>query len=57
MNMSLISIAIYCKGMKKEAIETARRMGSVWVDHGETNCKTPDAVGYIKKASARNSKK
>jgi hypothetical protein len=27
------------------------------VDHGETSCRTPDAVAYIKKANARRRKK
>ena len=37
----------------RKAIETARRIGKVQVDHGETNCKTPDAVPYIEKAANR----
>jgi hypothetical protein len=33
--------------------EDAARIGKVKVDHGETGCKTPDAVPYIKKAVER----
>jgi len=31
----------------------AAAIGKVEVDHGETSCKTPDAVPYIEKALAR----
>jgi hypothetical protein len=51
MNGALISIGIYKPALRKKAIEAARRMGKVDVDHGETNCKTPDAVSYIEKAA------
>jgi 3-methyladenine DNA glycosylase AlkD len=53
MNNALISIGIYKPGLRKKVIEAARRIGKVEVDHGETNCKTPDAVSYIEKASKR----
>ncbi len=36
-----------------KAIEAAKRIGKVEVDHGETNCKTPDAAPYIEKAAKR----
>ena len=35
----------------------AGRIGTVEVDHGETSCKTPEAVSYIKKTVAHNKKK
>lgn len=39
--------------LRKKAIEAAKRIGKVEVDHGETYCKTPDAVPYIEKAFKR----
>ena len=53
MNGALISIGVYKPGLRKKAIQAAKRIGKVEVDHGETNCKTPDAVLYIEKASKR----
>jgi hypothetical protein len=53
MNGALISIGIYKPALRKQAIEAAKRIGTVEVDHGETSCKTPDAVLYIEKASKR----
>jgi hypothetical protein len=44
MNGALISIGVF---------KTAKRIGKVEVDHGETTCKTPDAVLCIVKASKR----
>jgi 3-methyladenine DNA glycosylase AlkD len=53
MNVALISIGVFKPALRDKAIEAARRIGKVKVDHGETNCKTPDAVPYIEKASKR----
>lgn len=53
MHGALISIGVFKPALRKRAIETAKRIGKVEVDHGETNCKTPDAVAYIEKASKR----
>ncbi|MCX7420872.1 MAG: DNA alkylation repair protein [Planctomycetia bacterium] len=53
MNGALISIGIFKPSLRKQAIEAARRIGKVEIDHGETNCKTPDAVPYIEKASTQ----
>lgn len=53
MNMALCAIGIGCKGLQKEAIAAAKRIGKVEVDHGETGCKTPDAAAYIKRAAGR----
>jgi 3-methyladenine DNA glycosylase AlkD len=53
MNGALISIGVFKPALRKKAIEAAGRIGKVEVDHGETNCKTPDAVTYIEKASKR----
>ncbi len=51
MNMALTAIGIYV--LEKEAINAAKRIGIVDVDHGKTGCKTLDAEAYIKKAWAR----
>ena len=40
-----------------EAIKAAKRIGKVTVDHGDTDCKTPDAVAYIQKVKARKAEK
>jgi 3-methyladenine DNA glycosylase AlkD len=53
MNNALIAIGMRNKALEKKAIASAKRIGPVEVDHGETGCKTPEAVGYIKKAAAR----
>ncbi|HDV4620595.1 TPA: DNA alkylation repair protein, partial [Bacillus anthracis] len=43
--------------LEQTAIEIAREIGKVQVDHGATSCKTPDAESYIKKARERAEKK
>lgn len=53
MNMALIAIGIRSAGLEEKAIDAARRIGPVDVDHGETNCETPAAEPYIRKARAR----
>lgn len=53
MNGALIAIGVYKPALRKKAIETAKRIGKVDVDHGETGCKTPDAAPYIEKAAKR----
>ena len=53
MNMALCAIGIGCRKLRKEALATAGRIGTVEVDHGETGCKTPDAAAYIQRAAAR----
>ena len=50
MNWALIAIGTYAPGAKDEAISAAKSTGKVEIDHGETNCKTPDAATYIEKA-------
>lgn len=53
MNNALISIGIYKPSLRQQAMETAARVGKVKVDHGDTNCKTPDAAPYIEQAAKR----
>ncbi|HEX4959708.1 MAG TPA: DNA alkylation repair protein [Thermoanaerobaculia bacterium] len=53
MNGALIAIGGSRPALRDEAIAAARRIGKVEVDHGDTGCKTPDAVEYIRKMVAR----
>ncbi|MGE4003913.1 MAG: DNA alkylation repair protein [Planctomycetaceae bacterium] len=57
MNMAVTAVGIYKPALRDEAIATARRIGRVEVDHGETGCRTPDAESYIRKTAARPAKK
>jgi len=57
MNNALINVGVRNPKLEKLAIAAARRIGTVEVDHGETGCKTPEAVAYIKKTVAYNKKK
>ncbi|MHC4878371.1 MAG: DNA alkylation repair protein [Planctomycetota bacterium] len=53
MIMTVCAIGIARPQLRDEAVATARRIGPVQVDHGETNCTTPDAEAYILKAAQR----
>ena len=57
MNNALINIGVRNPQLERKAIAVAKRIGKVEVDHGETACKTPDAVPYIKKTIAYRKKK
>ena len=57
MNMALISIGMRNPALEKKAFAAARRIGKVEVDHGDTSCKTPDAIPYIKNAKAQRAKR
>lgn len=52
MNNLLIAIGLRNPGLRAKATAAAKRIGKVVVDHGETGCKTPDAVAYMEKAAA-----
>lgn len=56
MNNALIAIGLRNKTLQKEAIAVAQKIGPVEVDHGETNCKTPNAQEYIERVGARQKK-
>jgi len=45
--MAVICIGCRSAGLRKAALATAKRIGKVEVDHGDTACKTPDAAQYI----------
>jgi 3-methyladenine DNA glycosylase AlkD len=49
MNNAVIAIGVRNSQLEKKAIAAAKKIGKVEVDHGETGCKTPDAIDYIKK--------
>lgn len=49
MNNALIAIGARNPALQADAVDRAKRIGKVKVDHGLTNCKTPDAVSYIQK--------
>ncbi|OHD57452.1 MAG: hypothetical protein A2Y33_05640 [Spirochaetes bacterium GWF1_51_8] len=53
MNYTLIAIGIRNPVLKEKAVESSKRIGKVKVDHGETWCKTPDAIPYIEKVIKR----
>jgi 3-methyladenine DNA glycosylase AlkD len=57
MNMALVNIALRGPALEKRAVAAAKRIGKVDVDHGETGCKTPDAVAYIQKTKAHRAKR
>ena len=53
MNSALIAIGLRNPVLQEAALATAKRIGKVDVDHGETGCKTPDAASYIATAVVR----
>lgn len=53
MNGVVIAIGIRNRKLERKALAAAKRIGKVEVDHGETDCQTPDAAEYIRKAVAR----
>lgn len=57
MNSALIAIGVRNQALQGKAIAAAARIGKVNVNHGKTNCVTPDASGYILKTWARRVEK
>lgn len=57
MNRALIAMGGRSAAMRKAATAAARRIGEVTVDHGDTACKTPEAVTTIDKMWARSGQK
>lgn len=55
MNSVLIAIGGRSAALAQRATAAAQRIGVVEVDHGQTNCETPDAAAYIAKMRARAS--
>jgi 3-methyladenine DNA glycosylase AlkD len=52
MNQFVIAVGSYVKPLLKVAKKTARTIGTVSVDMGDTACQVPDAVAYIEKVEA-----
>jgi 3-methyladenine DNA glycosylase AlkD len=57
MNGALIGIGVRNENLQKKALATAKKIGKVEVDHGETGCQTPDAAEYILKTVEHRKKK
>jgi hypothetical protein len=56
MNNAVIAIGSRSPALAEAATATARRIGRVEVDHGETDCKTPDAAAYFERIWVRKGK-
>ncbi|WP_442604371.1 DNA alkylation repair protein [Paenibacillus sp. KN14-4R] len=56
MNIALIAIGVRNEHLETKAKDVARAIGQVHVDHGDTACKTPDAISYMDKTNARKKK-
>ncbi len=56
MNNALIAIGGGSAELTQAALDTARAIGPVEVDHGQTGCKTPPAAPYIERMLARKRK-
>ncbi len=54
MNSFVISAGSYVPELNELAKQTARKMGKVVVDMGDTACKVPDAIVYIEKVENKN---
>ncbi|MCY1039903.1 DNA alkylation repair protein [Corallococcus sp. bb12-1] len=53
MNSALIALGAQGGALQTAALATAKRLGKVEVDQGDTACETPDAAQYIQKIQAR----
>jgi 3-methyladenine DNA glycosylase AlkD len=53
MGSFLLSVAAYVKELTELAIETAKRIGRIDVDMGDTSCQVPYAPEYIEKIKKR----
>jgi len=54
MNGFVISAGSYVQELNELAKQTAKKMGKVVVDMGDTACKVPDALTYIEKVENKN---
>jgi 3-methyladenine DNA glycosylase AlkD len=57
MNNTIINIGLRNAALEEQAVAVAQRIGVVEVDHGDTDCETPDACAYIAKTKAYREKK
>lgn len=53
MNNFVIAVGAYVAALTDFAVKTAEKIGKVKVDMGNTECKVPDAVAYIRKIQDR----
>ncbi|MCB0695817.1 MAG: hypothetical protein KDC07_00550, partial [Chitinophagaceae bacterium] len=51
----VIAVGSYVVELNTYAIETAKRIGTVYVDMNGTSCKVPSAIEYINKVMKRGS--
>ena len=54
MNGFVIAVGAYVKPLLKQAKATAKKIGKVQVEMGETSCKVPLATDYIAKMESKN---
>jgi 3-methyladenine DNA glycosylase AlkD len=54
MNNALIAIGGRNAALRKAATAAAKRLGTIEIDHGDTDCKTPDAVERLEKTWDRS---
>ena len=57
MNQAVISIGLRNPALRKAALASAKRIGKVVIDYGDTACATPDAAAYIAKAWTHSTSK
>ena len=57
MNSAMMAIGARSDALERQALAVARKVGKVHVDHGPTNCKTPNALTGIPKARAHRAKR
>jgi hypothetical protein len=49
---ALIAIGCRSASLRKSVSATAKRIGKVEIDHGDTNCKTPEPISTLEKTWA-----
>ena len=57
MNHALIAIGVRSTALQEKALSAAQTIGLVEIDHGETNCKTPNAAETILRTVEHRRKK
>jgi hypothetical protein len=55
MNGFIVAVGSYVLPLTKDALATAKKIGTVTVDNNGSCCTIPDAADYIKKVEARGS--
>ena len=53
MNGALIAISDYTPTLTEKVIAASQRIRRIEVDHGQTECKTPDATPSLRKMAVR----